>query len=205
MEILHINSSGRTSDSNSRKVSDYLTQRLAENANTTLVSRDLGQQPLPAISAEDLIGVHGSHSPDRDSLATQLALSEQVINELFNSDTLVIAAPMYNFGIPASLKQWIDLICRARVTFKYTDSGPVGLTGIKQAFLVIATGGTPIGGEYDFVSGYLTHICHFIGVESVHIIDVSGSKGTPEQAIEDAKKQIDKILDDQFEETEVAI
>jgi FMN-dependent NADH-azoreductase len=158
------------------------------------VHRDLAVNPLPPINAEDLMGVHGSSNDQRDSLHTHLALSDQLIQELKDADTLVIGAAMYNFGIPASLKQWIDAICRAGVSFKYTAQGPVGLLNIKRAFIITATGGTPVGSSMDFVSGYLAHICGFLGVKEVLHIDASGSKGSPEQIIESGKQQVDNLL-----------
>ena len=160
--------------------------------------RDLAAHPLPPVSAQDLMGVHGSSDDQRDSLHTHLALSNQLIQELKDADTLVIGAPMYNFGIPASLKQWIDAICRTGVSFKYTDKGPIGLLNIKRAFIITATGGTPVGSKMDFASGYLAHICHFIGVEEVMHIDASGSKGSPEQIIESGKQQIDALLSNEL-------
>jgi len=190
MTTLHINSSAKVNNSNTRIIGQYLVESLAD----AVVSRDLAQQPLPPISAEDLVAVHGSLDGDRASLETQLALSEQLIDELRNADTLVIGAPMYNFGIPASLKQWIDAICRAGVSFKYTKEGPVGLLGVKRAFIITASGGTPIGSDMDFASRYLEHICRFIGIGEVFHIDASGSKGTPEQVILQGKQQIDALL-----------
>ena len=190
MTVLHINSSARGKDSNTRIIGQYLVSALDE----PLVSRDLAQQPLPPISAEDLMGVHGSFDSDRESLRSQLALSNELIGELKAADTLVIAAPMYNFGVPAVLKQWIDAICRAGVSFKYTEQGPVGLLGVERAVIITATGGTPVGSEMDFASSYLEHICRFLGIKDVFHIDASGSKGSAEQIITDGKKQADEII-----------
>jgi FMN-dependent NADH-azoreductase len=190
MTVLHINSSARLENSNTRIIGQYLVDALGE----PVVSRDLAQQPLPPISAEDLVAVHGSNDSQRASLQRQLTLSDQLIDELKRADTLVLGAPMYNFGIPASLKQWIDAICRAGVSFKYTEQGPVGLLGIKRAFIITATGGTPIGSEMDFASRYLEHICRFIGITEVFHIDASGSKGTPEQVIAQGKQQVDALV-----------
>ena len=194
MSILHIDSSTRLTDSNTRIIGQYLVNAL----NTNIVHRDLAANPLPAISAQDLMGVHGSSDEKRPSLQTQLALSDQLIQELRDADTLVIGAPMYNFGIAASLKQWIDAICRAGVSFKYSNQGPVGLMNIKRAFIITASGGTPIGSNMDFVSDYLAHICTFIGVEEVLHIDASGSKGSPEQIIESGRQQVDVILSNEL-------
>ena len=190
MTVLHINSSARLSNSNTRIIGQYLVDVLGQ----PVIGRDLAREPLPPISAEDLLAVHGSSDDQRASLLVQLALSEQLIDELNSADTLVLAAPMYNFGIPATLKQWIDSICRAGVSFKYTEQGPVGLVGVKRAFVITASGGTPIGSEMDFSSRYLEHICKFIGISDVFHIDASGSKGTPEQVISRGKQQIDALL-----------
>ncbi|WP_101759159.1 FMN-dependent NADH-azoreductase [Oceanicoccus sp. KOV_DT_Chl] len=190
MTVLHINSSARLQGSNTRILGQYLVEGLAE----TVIGRDLAMQPLAPISAEDLIAVHGSADSQRASFQQQLALSEQLIAELREADTLVLGAPMYNFGIPAVLKQWIDAICRAGVSFKYTEQGPVGLLGVKRAYIITASGGTPVGSEMDFASRYLEHICRFIGIEDVFHIDASGSKRKPEEVIAQGKSQIDALL-----------
>ena len=190
MTVLHINSSARLDHSNTRIIGQYLVDALGE----PVVSRDLAQQALPPISAEDLIAVHGSSASQRATLQPQLTLSEQLIGELKSAETLVIGAPMYNFGIPASLKQWIDAICRAGVSFKYTEQGPVGLLDVRQAIIITATGGTAIGSEMDFASRYLEHICKFLGIPEIFHIDVSGSKGTPEQVIAQGKQQVDALM-----------
>jgi FMN-dependent NADH-azoreductase len=190
MTVLHINSSARLNHSNTRIIGQYLVDTLGE----PVVSRDLMQHALPPITAEDLIAVHGSSDSQRASLQPQLALSEQLIDELKDADTLVIGAPMYNFGIPASLKQWIDAICRAGVSFKYTEQGPEGLLNVRRAFIITASGGTPIGSEMDFASRYLEHICRFLGIPEIFHIDASGSKGTPEQVIAQGKQQVDALI-----------
>ena len=190
MTVLHINSSAKMKHSSTRIIGQYLVNALGE----PVVNRDLAQHALSPISAEDLIAVHGSFASESASLQTQLALSEQLIEELKNADTLVLGAPMYNFGIPASLKQWIDAICRAGVSFKYTKQGPVGLLNVKRAFIITATGGTAVGSEMDFSSRYLEHICRFLGISEIFHIDASGSKGSPEQVIAQGKQQVDALI-----------
>ncbi|MFT5482240.1 MAG: FMN-dependent NADH-azoreductase [Halieaceae bacterium] len=190
MTVLHINSSARLNHSNTRIIGQYLVDALGEPA----VSRDLAQQALPPISAEDLIAVHGSSGGRRASLQSQLTLSETLIDELKTAETLVLGAPMYNFGVPASLKQWIDAVCRVGVSFKYTEQGPVGLLNVRRAFIISATGGTPIGSEMDFASRYLEHICRFLGIPEIFHIDTSGSKGTPEKVIAQGKQQVDALI-----------
>ncbi len=197
MTILKIESSARLEQSNSRRVTDYLVQQLGQ----PVITRDLVKNPLPAMSPEDLVGVHGSHKDSRPSLQQHLAVSEQLIDELRQADTLVLGVAMYNFGVPAYLKQWIDYVCRAGVSFRYTENGPEGLTGVKRAYIVTASGGTPIGSDMDFASRYLEHICRFLGIEEVFHIDAGGSKRTPELVYEHAKAQIDALLERSDEAT----
>jgi FMN-dependent NADH-azoreductase len=190
MAVLLINSSARSETSNTRTLARYLVDQLDE----PLIYRDLANNPLPVIDPQDLIAVHGSADDSRESLQQHLAISNQLIDELKIAETLVIAAPMYNFGIPASLKQWIDAICRAGVSFKYTQEGPLGLLAVKRAYIITASGGTPIGSVADFASTYLEHICRFLGIDDVNHIDASGSKRTPEAVIASGKQQIDVLL-----------
>jgi FMN-dependent NADH-azoreductase len=190
MTVLKIDASARAEGSNSRTITDYLVQQLG----LPVIERDLVEQPLPPMSPEDLVGVHGSHDVERPSLQRHLAISDELIGELRQADTLVFGVPMYNFGVPAYLKQWIDYVCRAGVSFRYTGNGPEGLTGVERAFIVTASGGTPIGSDMDFASRYLEHICRFLGVTEVIHIDASGSKRTPEAVIAAAKQQIDAVL-----------
>ncbi|MEP1448858.1 MAG: NAD(P)H-dependent oxidoreductase [Paraglaciecola sp.] len=190
MSVLHIDSSARLEGSNTRIIGQYLVNAL----NTEVVHRDLAMNPLPPISAQDLMGVHGSSDDNRDSLNTHLTISAQLIQELQDADTLVIGAPMYNFGIAASLKHWIDAICRAGVSFKYTEQGPVGLLNIQRVFIITGTGGTPVGSNMDFASGYLAHIFGFLGVKDIFQIDASGSKGSPQQIIDSGKQRVDELL-----------
>ncbi len=190
MSILQIHSSARLKGSNTRALSQYLVEALGE----PVVSRDLALQPLPVISAVDLIAVHESAEQASPSFQTQLALSNQLIDELNAADTLVLGAPMYNFSIPASLKVWVDAICRSGLTFKYTEKGPVGLLAIQRAYIITATGGVPVGSGMDFCSPYLEGICRFLGIKEVTHIDASGSKGSPDEVIAQGKEQIDAIL-----------
>ena len=189
MSILKVVSSARTEDALSREVARYLAQKLGGPVTT----RDLVASPLPTLSPADLVAVHGSHHTGEASTEGHLALSETLINELRSATTLVIATPMYNFSVPSYLKQWVDYVCRAGVTFRYTEQGPEGLLNIEQAYLITATGGTPVGGAWDFASPYLEHICRFLGIPSVIHIEASGSKGSQETVLAEALEQVDRL------------
>jgi FMN-dependent NADH-azoreductase len=93
--------------------------------------------------------------------------------------------------VPATVKAWIDQVCRAGVTFRYTSNGPEGLLTGKRADIVITTGGAPIGSSVDFASGYLRHILGFIGIDEVNIIAADGMNQDSEQSVARALQQID--------------
>jgi FMN-dependent NADH-azoreductase len=112
---------------------------------------------------------------------------------LQQANTILIASPIYSFQIPAALKAWIDLVARAKETFKYTENGPVGLLTGKQAILVITSGGTKLGSDIDFVSSYLRHVLAFIGINDLTIIDGSGLGRDEENIINNARQEIDAL------------
>ncbi len=198
--ILRIDSSVRGTDSVSRTLSGYLTEELRLRDGGTVVQRDLGRTPFPPVTAEQLRTIHGSLKPTSAESHAQLDLSNQLVDELRSTRSLVIGAPMYNFGIAPSLKVWIDHICRAGETFRYSENGPQGLSGIRHGFIVVASGGTPIGSDYDFVSGYLKQVLGFIGVENIHVISADGSKHDAREIISRGREQVDAVLASIFEE-----
>lgn len=193
--LLRIDSSVRGEASVSHTVTNYLTEQLQQFASElNLIEHDLGSQPLPPMSAEQLRSVHGSIPSDDPAVQAQQALSDRLVDELMTTRLLVIGAPVYNFGVPAALKVWLDHICRARKTFRYSETGPVGLTDIDHAFVVVSSGGTAVGGPMDFVSPYLRHVLGFVGVKHVHIIRADGSGQDADGVIARARVQIDELL-----------
>jgi len=180
--ILKINSSSRLQGSVTRQISELLTTHLLNDQpdnnesdpseTNRITDRDLAHG-LPFID-ENWIGANFTAPEDRTSEHQEvLSLSNHLVEELKAADTIVIGAPIYNFNIPAALKAWIDLIARARLTFKYGENGPVGLLKNKKAYIVMASGGVPIGSAMDFASGYLQHVLAFVGITDVTIIDAS--------------------------------
>jgi len=171
--ILQINSSGRYEGSVTRMVSDKLVSQL-HAANTELVinKRDLATG-LPFID-EQWIGANFTDPEAREeSQKTTLEFSDKLVSELQQAEKIVIASPIYNFSIPAVLKAWVDLVARARLTFQYTDNGPEGLLTGKTAYLVMASGGVPIGSEMDLATKYLIQVLGFIGISDVKILDAT--------------------------------
>lgn len=173
--VLHINSSGRKEGSITRKASEKLVSQLQkEVSNTAVVQRDL-VKGLPFIDEQWINANFTDPEQRQDAQKEVLALSDSLVKELQDADKIVIASPIYNFSIPAVLKAWVDLIARARLTFRYTENGPEGLLQNKTAYLVMASGGVPIGSEMDLATKYLKQVMGFIGITDVKVIDASKS------------------------------
>lgn len=193
--ILQIDSSARLNDSLSRTITQYLADKLvAQSDEAKVIHRDLALTQLPLITEAHIQAYYTQADTRSEEQKQLLALSDELISELKAANTLIIGAPMYNFSVSASLKAWIDLVCRAGETFVYGANGPEGLLNINHAFIVVAAGGTPIGSPLDFSSTYLTQVCRFIGIKNIHIIDASGSKRDSDTLIDFAKKQVDEIV-----------
>ncbi len=164
--ILRIDASARKTDSVSRDLSDRIIARFND---AKVITRDL-TNALPQLD-QDWIGANFTPADTRSAEQNEkLKLSDQLIAEIRAADTLVIGVPIYNFGVPAALKAWIDLISRVGETFQYAETGPVGLLEGKRAIIALASGGTPIGSDMDFASGYLRHLLGFIGISDVTFI-----------------------------------
>lgn len=186
--ILHIDASARRESSVTRDLSKDVVARL----NGDVVTRDLFDG-LPLMN-ESWIGANFTPEADRtDAQKELLALSDTLIAEVKAADVLVIGVPVYNFGIPTNLKAWVDMICRAGITFRYTEAGPEGLVTGKRAILVAATGGTPVGSEIDFATSYMRHVLGFIGISDVEVVAADRLSVDAEGSIAAAKEQVAKL------------
>ncbi|ACT60522.1 FMN-dependent NADH-azoreductase [Hirschia baltica] len=191
-KILRIDTSARVSDSVSRGLVDAIIEHLSAEKAVQVEKRDVSKG-LPFIN-EDWVGANFTPPEMRtDAQASTLAQSDQLVNEIKNADTLVIGIPTYNFGVPATFKAWVDLIGRAGVTFKYTETGPVGLMEGKRAIIALASGGTPSGSEIDFVTPYVRHILGFIGITDVTFIIADAMGQQAEEKIAAAMASIKQI------------
>lgn len=190
--ILKVDASARYQDSVTRNLANKLVQTIAADQ-SVIVERDVAKG-LPFLD-EQWINANFTPVEQRDEQAQQtLALSNALVDELINADTIVIASPIYNFGVPAALKAWIDLIARVHRTFYYTENGPVGLLENKKAYLVIASGGTPSGSEIDFATGYLKQVLKFIGISDVTVVDATRSNDLGEEKAQVAERQIKDLV-----------
>ncbi len=181
--ILFVTASIRPdAESVSRSLGQSLVDGLAAKPGAGVTIRDLAANDLPFVSAERFAAnlmPAADRTPEQAELA---AIADTLIAELQAADTIVIASPVYNFGPPATLKAWADLVARAGTTFQYTANGPEGLLKGKKAYLAIATGGTPVGADFDFMSRWLTFFLGFLGITDVAIVAADGIMGADGEA-----------------------
>lgn len=173
--VLVIESSARQQGSVSRQLTEqFIASWQAAHPADQIKVRDLAVEQVPHLDA-NLLG--GWMTPaEQQSAAEQaaLALSNRLTDELLDADVLVLAAPMYNFAIPSTLKAWLDHVLRAGVTFKYTDAGPQGLLSGKRAFVLTARGGIYAGSNQDHQEPYLRQALAFVGIHDVSFIHAEG-------------------------------
>jgi FMN-dependent NADH-azoreductase len=173
MRLLHLDSSALGGQSVTRELSAAVVARweAAEPA-LEVAYRDLDAQPLPHLTGPVL--------GKADAAAAEE--SEQVLQQFLDADVVVLGAPMYNFGIPSTLKAWIDRIAVAGRTFRYTASGPEGLAGGKQVIVASARGGVyGDASPADFQEAYLRQVFGFLGIRDVVFVRAEGVAMGPEQ------------------------
>jgi FMN-dependent NADH-azoreductase len=157
---------------------------LAAHPEATVVERDLDANPVPHVDSASLAGI-GRQAPEGGHFAQARALQDEVIAEAFAADVIVIGVPLYNFGMPSTLKAWFDYLARAGTTFQYTEQGPEGLIKGKKAIIAHAR-----AGKYDDAAGFPFAVPHakallsFVGVDDVTVVTAEGLAFGPEAAAE---------------------
>lgn len=195
LRVLRVDASARVEGSVTRQLADRLVEGLAARvAGLAVTRRDLAQG-LPFVDA-DWIAANFT-DPDARSAAQRdkLAGSDILVGEMMDADVWVIATPIYNFGVPASLKAWIDQIARARVTFRYTEQGPQGLLAGKKVYILTATGGTEVGSSIDFATPWLKFVLGFLGATDVEVIAADRCMSRGDAARQHAAARIDGVLE----------
>jgi FMN-dependent NADH-azoreductase len=180
-----------------RRIVDDLKSRYPA---ANVVVRNLGKEPLPAVSEAFVNGRVLAADKRSAAEAKALAVSDVMVGELMAADVLVLATPMHNFGISAAVKTWIDHIVRPGVTFSYSDKGPPGLVRGKKAILVLARGGTygeePMK-QYDFQEPYLRAVLGFIGMTDIEVVRIEGvalGDDAIRNAVTSAKAKADDVV-----------
>jgi FMN-dependent NADH-azoreductase len=185
MKLLHLDSSILGGNSASRQLSAAMVDQLVKaTPGTQIVYRDLAAQPLSHLSGEHFAARQGV-VPESPETQKDIAMSQAVLDEFLDADTVVIGAPMYNFGIPSQLKAWIDRIAVAGKTFRYTANGPEGLAGNKRVIVAVSRGGLYSAGmpaaAFEHVESYLRGVFGFLGVTDLEIVVAEGLQIGPEQ------------------------
>ncbi|WP_432458879.1 MULTISPECIES: FMN-dependent NADH-azoreductase [unclassified Agarivorans] len=194
-KILTLKSSILGEHSSSSALIDQLNARYLEQG-AELVSRDLVSEALPVLTGEIALALRGA--PDLNAVQQQaLELSDSLIAELKSTDVLVVAAPMYNFSIPTQLKNWLDLVARAGVTFRYTENGPEGLVEGTKAIIVTTRGGMHKDGATDLQIPYLKLVLGFIGISDVEVVYAEGlamGEDQVQQQMQAAQQQLASLV-----------
>ncbi|ORM72541.1 FMN-dependent NADH-azoreductase [Pantoea wallisii] len=194
--VLVLKSSILAGYSQSNQLADFYAEEARAKGNDVTV-RDLAAQPIPVLDGELVGALRPSDAPLSPRQQEALALSDELIAELQAHDTVVIAAPMYNFNIPTQLKNYFDLIARAGVTFRYTEAGPEGLVKGKRAVILSSRGGIHKDTPSDLLTPYVKLFLGFIGITDVNFVFAEGIAYGPEvatKAASDAKDAIKQIV-----------
>jgi FMN-dependent NADH-azoreductase len=198
MKILQVNSSARSEGSHSTALAHDIVQRLqAAHPDATLAVRDLARHPHPALDEPTLGALFTPAEQRTPAQAARVALDDALIAEVQAADVVVIGAPMYNFAITSLLKNWIDAIARAKVTFQYTANGPEGLLKNKKVYVVLARGGQYRDTPADTQVPYLKTVLAFLGMTDVQFVYAEGLAMGPDaerQALASARAQIEEAV-----------
>ncbi|VXC36335.1 FMN-dependent NADH-azoreductase 2 [Pseudomonas sp. 9AZ] len=196
--VLVIESSARQQGSVSRQLTaQFIANWSSANPADQIKVRDLAVDQVPHLDANLLGGWMNPAEQQSDAEQAALALSNLLTDELLAADVLVLAAPMYNFAIPSTLKAWLDHVLRAGVTFKYTETGPQGLLSGKRAFVLTARGGIYAGSAQDHQEPYLRQALAFVGIHDVSFIHAEGlNLGSEfmEKGLNQAKAQLAQAI-----------
>lgn len=195
--LLQINSSLSGDEGHSSSLSnEFVASWRERNPDGKVIVRDLARHPIPHLDAERL---HAFITPAEKRTATQKDIvdySDQLISELRRADAVVFGVPMYNFGVPSTLKAYFDHVARSGETFQYTENGPEGLLEDKPVYIFAARGGIYQGTDADSQTGYLNTFLGFIGLTNTHFVYAEGmAMGGDKKkvALEKAKQQITEL------------
>ena len=193
--ILRIDASARQQGSQTRLLTGELVDVLAEaRPGAAVVERDLGLG-LPLLDDALVTALRAAPDERTPEQSDLLAVSEELIAELRAADAIVVGLPIYNFHVPAAFKAWIDLVCRARETFRYSESGPVGLLKDRPVWIVIASGGTQLHSDADFVTDYVRHVFKFVGISDIRFIEADRLMFDGEAKLKAAHQAIARAAD----------
>ena len=192
MKIYQIDSSARKEGSTSRALAKKLLDKI-KKPEDEVTYRDLNEE-MVFVSDLTESGMNIEKKDQNENHKKMFELSNQLVKELKESDIIIISAPIYNYGPPATLKAWSDLAARIGETFKFKSNGRrEGLLKNKKAYLVITSGGTKLNSKEDFLTPWLKFILNFFGIEEVKVISADQMALDYDKSIREAEKQIEDI------------
>ena len=192
MKIYQIDSSARKEGSTSRALAKKVLEKIKKPGDE-VIYRDLNDE-MVFVSGLTESGMNIDEKDQNENHKKMFKLSDQLVKELKESDIIIISAPIYNYGPPATLKAWSDLAARVGETFRFKPNGRrEGLLKNKKAYLVITSGGTKLNSSEDFLTPWLKFILNFFGIEKIDIICADQMALDYDKSIKDAEKQIEKI------------
>ena len=192
MKIYQIDSSARKDGSTSRALAKKLLNKI-KKPDDAVVYRDLNDE-MVFVSGLTESGMNIDEKDQNENHKKMFKLSDQLVKELKESDVIIISAPIYNYGPPATLKAWSDLAARVGETFRFKPNGRrEGLLNNKRAYLVITSGGTKLNSNEDFLTPWLKYILNFFGIDKIDIICADQMALDYEKSIKNAEQQIENI------------
>lgn len=195
LRVLRVDASARVQGSITRQLADQLIDGLAVRVGELAITRRDVAEGLPFVDAGWVDANFTDPDARSDAQRAKLAGSDALVREVMDADVWVIATPIYNFGVPASLKAWIDQIARARVTFRYTEEGPQGLLTNKKVYILTATGGTEVGSAIDFATPWLRFVLGFLGITDVEVIAADRGMLRGDDARQHATARVGEVLE----------
>ena len=194
MKIYQIDSSARKNGSTSRALAKKLLDKI-KKPEDEIIYRDLDDEMLFVAGLTES-GMSIPENERTEQHKKMFELSDKLVNELKESDIIIISTPIYNIGPPATLKAWSDLAARVKSTFKYSSDGKqIGLLENKKVYLVVTSGGTKINSKEDFLTPWLKHVLNFFGIKDIKTIYADQMSIDYENSIKQAEKQIENIVD----------
>lgn len=193
--VLIVTSSAQGSQSVSTRIAEEYAQALNEaHPGVEIVRRDVGAHPIPHLTAETVAGIRGVAESEAEQRT--LALSDALVAELQAAELIVIAAPMYNFGMSSTLKTWFDHVLRARVTFRYTENGPEGLLKGRKAVVIESRAGLYSegpGAAMDSQEPHIRTLLGFMGFDDVEFVRAEKLAFGPEAAEQSIGGAVDRL------------
>jgi len=194
LRVLRVDASARAEGSVTRLLADQLVEDLAQRVpDLSVIRRDVAHG-LPFVDAAWVNANFTDPDARSDTQRQTLAGSDALVAEVMDADVIVIGTPIYNFGVPATLKAWIDQIARARLTFRYTENGPQGLLSGKRVYILTATGGTEVGSAIDFATPWLKFVLGFLGISDVEVIAADRGMLRGDAARQNAAERVSQVL-----------